>query len=640
MRLNQNPFYTLNVSYKANRREIANAVDDMSLFFDASACANAQKELTTPSRRINAELGWFLTDNLDKIGKIRYAISNSTEIPADDVDSVSKLNAIVHNFEISSENDPIEIGYAIFNISEIFESINPDLTMEKINIERKESGFSEADINEVKCALSNRKDEIVQIISSKLGTISDDEYVDLINMLSERASEFNSFGAVLINVINQYELRMQPQLEKLSQSIKAQIKSIEAVNENDSIEKTLRILIDDVKNWDHFAQPIQLLSHNSGIPHQNSENIGHSLRNLAVFLHNEQGRTKEALSLVNEMKSVFAELDGLLEVFENDSSTLEKLIKGDEETKEIITLMEKLESLANSVKRFPSESMTSNYISTIKEASTKIKHSNIDYDTKKQLRKNIAYKARSVAVDIHNNNHDTANALKIVNALIVEFCDIYDISSKLEEDKKLLNLELIRSLSSGARTSGYSSTKKAGEGSFSLFKTILVIAIVIIIAVALINSCSNSSSTSTTQTQTQTQAQTQAATTEASFYGSPDLSKQPQINYSQGESQKLRELDTLEKEILELESSLISLKSTITSQENRLTSIGNKLDEYESSYYSTGDEYYADQFNYFAKEYDNLYQSYDSNITIYNSKLQAYETKVNKYNSIVDELNK
>ena len=105
------------------------------------------------------------------------------------------------------------------------------------------------------------------------------------------------------------------------------IARIQQLVNDEAISDNINSLIRRVQKWDKLAQPLQLKSQASGMPHEISERLGQQLRGLALYLHNEKGKTEEALTLVDAMKDVFAELFGLADLFDSDSDALTDLLK-------------------------------------------------------------------------------------------------------------------------------------------------------------------------------------------------------------------------------------------------------------------------------------------------------------------------
>ena len=119
-------------------------------------------------------------------------------------------------------------------------------------------------------------------------------------------------GVILSDLIDIYEVRMQSVIESETESIEGIINAIKqkcstmmsrtgsaysapffSTEMYKDQVREVSVLIDNliksVKKWDTLAQPLQLKSQASGVPHEISERLGYSLRNLTLFLHNEKG---------------------------------------------------------------------------------------------------------------------------------------------------------------------------------------------------------------------------------------------------------------------------------------------------------------------------------------------------------------
>ena len=160
-------------------------------------------------------------------------------------------------------------------------------------------------------------------------------------------------GVVLSDVIDQYEVRIQSALEDSTDEIEKHIERIKSLANDSAVSENIDSLIRRVEKWDVLAQPLQLNSQASGIPHEISEHLGTELRSLALYLHNERGLTKEALTLVNAMKSVFAELSELSELFDSDSGALNNLLDGQKEAEEIINEFNSFQKQSENILRSP-----------------------------------------------------------------------------------------------------------------------------------------------------------------------------------------------------------------------------------------------------------------------------------------------
>ena len=354
MKLSSNPFFVLRLSCSAGRREIVSAAEELSFMLDPDVCSTAQNDLINLGKRLTAEIGWFPELDNNAILEILEKVENGELLSTDSLTQLSKLNATLHNFSVSEESDPFEIGYAILDIDEQYSGLNTDEIIATINRNReiaKVAAVQEKDIAE---EINKKRDDIRQTITERLSAIDQDSYVELVTMLAEKciADEDYEDGVVLADVVDQYEVRMQSQLEESTDKIESHIARIQQLVNDEAISDNINSLIRRVQKWDKLAQPLQLKSQASGMPHEISERLGQQLRGLALYLHNEKGKTEEALTLVNAMKDVFAELFGLADLFDSDSDALNDLLQGEEEAKALLAELDAVQKQGESLKTF------------------------------------------------------------------------------------------------------------------------------------------------------------------------------------------------------------------------------------------------------------------------------------------------
>jgi hypothetical protein len=76
----KNPFYILNVTCSDNRRAIMSASDEMSFLNDADLCNESAGILSSPAKRLSAEIDWFIEANREALQEIRSCIDSKHPI--------------------------------------------------------------------------------------------------------------------------------------------------------------------------------------------------------------------------------------------------------------------------------------------------------------------------------------------------------------------------------------------------------------------------------------------------------------------------------------------------------------------------------------------------------------------------------
>lgn len=485
------------MSCNAGRREIVSAADEMSFVLDSETSSKAQNELINLNKRLSSEINWFIDADEDTIESIRACIDSEEPISTDGLSALSKLNATLYNFSLSNEDDSYEMGYSILDIDEQFSSLDTEGITSVINQNREKAKLGTVQVQDVHTKLGKKREEIRQLITEKLSSLDQDSYVELVTMLAEKciADDDYNDGVILSDVIDQYEVRMQSALEESTDEIEKHIERIKSLANDEAVSSNIDSLIRRVEKWDVLAQPLQLKSQASGMPHEISEHLGSELRNLALYLHNEKGLTKEALTLVNAMKSVFAELGVLSDLFETDSGALNDLLKGQKEAEEIVTELKSLQNESESIKSIPSLTKINSFVERVKKLDRRIKAVDLDSEIKTTVRENLCYMARGTAIELHNTKHQTSYALTIAKALVDEFGDMPALRVKLTEDVTTLNQQLLLS-GLNRTTPTYSSSRSSSSSNNKGCLIGFLVVIGIIVLISIISSVGGSSSKS------------------------------------------------------------------------------------------------------------------------------------------------
>ena len=509
--IRKNPFYVLEVAPTDKRATIIAKAEEKAFFLEGNSCDEAQASLLNPSKRLSAEMDWFCGYDEATISNIRQSIKNKTAISTDGLVGLAKLNATLFNFAISSYDDYFEVGYAILDIDEQYSAVTPFELMETLNGCHNQAGILAVSEDEVERELGKKREQIRKLVSVKTQNLSEDDYIEFITMLAEKciADEDYEDGVVIADVVDQYELKMQSAIETATDEITNHLERIKRIANKEGIEANINGLVRRLKKWDKLVQPLQLKSMASGTTHQVSDRVGYDLRDLCLWLHNEQEMTEVALSLVNTLKEIFAEIGNLSDVFESDSNALSKILREDKDSKEIIAGIKAVERIIEKWKG-PDESTNSMMLATnaitdtnvndliakVKSLNARIKAVNADEETISQLRTALCITAREGAIYAHNERHKTALALSIAKMLLAEFGDMGELHSKLSEDVSALNRQLIAiNASRPTYTPSYQPSRNSSSGGSKKGWIIAAIIFVVIIIIAL-SSGNDSSSNS------------------------------------------------------------------------------------------------------------------------------------------------
>ena len=331
--LEQNPFYILEVSPNEKRASIISKAEEKAFFADGNECEEAQAKLLNPEKRLSAELDWFYEISIEKIADIHNCISESKEIGFDDLTGISRLNAALHNFSLSQYDDYFELGYAILEVDELYNGINLKEVLSNINTCRQQSGIREVSKDELDREFNKKRDQIRQLVSDKIVSLNEEDYIDFITMIAEKciADENYEDGVVINDIIDQYEIRMQSVIEDKSTNVINIIENIESFDDKNEISLVINNLIESLKDFDKYAQPIQIKSAINGIDHEQSSKLAKECRELAIVLHNEYHNADASFKLIHALRDIFPELIEFHERIQDDEKQIQKIKKEEEQ---------------------------------------------------------------------------------------------------------------------------------------------------------------------------------------------------------------------------------------------------------------------------------------------------------------------
>ena len=271
-----------------------------------------------------------------------------------------------------------------------------------------------------------------------------DDRIELATLIAENciaAHEYND-GVILSDVLDLYEVQMSAEIETDTANIEEEIERIKNSAASTITVDDIQELVQMVASWDKKVQPLQLKSQASGMPHQISEDMGFALRSLAIHLHNDKGRSEDALMLIEAMKPIFAEIGILSTTFTEDRETLGGIIANNEAMAQIDLKIDSIEESITDIKSIPTKGKIDALVSEVKTLDETVRASSLSNDKMQETREGICAMIHSLAIELHNNKKETAYALRLVEALVDVFGDVSEIKDKLEEDIIALRKQL------------------------------------------------------------------------------------------------------------------------------------------------------------------------------------------------------
>lgn len=526
--LEENPFYILEVSPCDKRTLIIQKAEEKSFFADDNSCEAAQTILLNPEKRLTSELDWFYEVSSEVLAEITSSISAKKIINTDCLVGISKLNAALYNLSVTVFDDYFELGYAILDIDEQFSNVDTISLCETINICHQQAGIREVTQEELKHKLNEKRDQIRRIITNKTDVLDINDYIELVTLIAEEyvADDFYEDGVILSDIIDQYEIKMQSTIEEANEDILSHIERIKTLANDEDIDSNITGLISCIKKWDDLVQPLQLKSKASGVVHRDSRNVAGEIRDLSLWLHNEKELSELALTLVQAMTPIFAELTDLADMFESDSDALTNIIRNEKEAEQAIAEVNAIKTLADGLKSFATSIKIDEFINKVKVANKRIKSIMLDEELVLKLREHIYYIVCEVAIVLHNEKQQTDYALRITTMLPKEFGDLPDVSPKLFNNAAAL--EVLGLLGNGINTQQGARKRNEKTDNLGCFAFGIIILIMMIFILS-----QHDSSTSSTS------SYSSSSSSSSSSYSSSTPSVETQFSQSVGSGTKV-----------------------------------------------------------------------------------------------------
>ena len=286
MDLLQNPFHILTATTRDNRRRIGDLADERSLFLDSNKCTQALSVLTRPRKRLSAELAWLPGTEPEHASEALRYLESSPEmlfgihaltrfkniLGADRMIPLAQANLLAAGlFRLSdySSDNPAEW---IIEIASVFENIDPEVIRATVDEERSASGFPAiTDLSAVETEIQERRHYYQQVITLTLNNLPIKECARAVTRVVVAATnnQKNSRLTLVDDLVDWYERDVQESLEKEEANIEVLDEEIRAaVNaeiQNLAVVQMINRFVQAVKNWDSFAQPIQINKKIQGI---------------------------------------------------------------------------------------------------------------------------------------------------------------------------------------------------------------------------------------------------------------------------------------------------------------------------------------------------------------------------------------
>ena len=320
-----NPFFVLNVGCTANRRESAIAAEEMDFVAGTEACAEAQRALTNPIKRLAAEIDWFPETSAEMISLIRSCIEHNEMIPTSMLAGISKLNGMLYNLSVSNEKSVIKVCATVKAISAQYESVTAENIIDLLNVIHSKAGIGTLTVADVEHELVRKRDSIRQAVTGYLQALGKESYVECVTQLAKDSVD-GEIDVVITDVFDQYELWTKARIEDKQSLIDAKIDSLKQNTDSDAhINDLVSDLLQVVYEWNQLTYPVQAIVSQTGVDRLRIGATALKLRGLVLYLHNEKGKTDAAATLARGLQKMFTNLPNVITLLDKDVRVLGEL---------------------------------------------------------------------------------------------------------------------------------------------------------------------------------------------------------------------------------------------------------------------------------------------------------------------------
>ena len=300
MKISETAFYLLGANIHSSRMEIRNLVEEKSFIEDEQDCRNAERNLLQSNKRIEQELAWLpgvapeiatrLVKNAENGQFSRKYTYQGSEKELPTLAACNLLSETVYHI-LNSRPETVDIAKfdgIVRMASALYDQLEPDEELNRINIDRDKAGFSKfTDRQLLEDNIDKQRKDLCAEINRAFGILNDKEETE---WLTSIIGEFTKEGMVqlpslLEELTFNYELKKTDLHTKQEEEICRLISVIEGAIQTRSDKKkqqnisTLKSLLEE---WSVSVYPILLAYKSKGISHKPAEKIISDVRDLYI----------------------------------------------------------------------------------------------------------------------------------------------------------------------------------------------------------------------------------------------------------------------------------------------------------------------------------------------------------------------
>lgn len=431
LKLAENPFYILEASIYDDKTTIQQAAEDKSFFDDednGEMYERAATILTSPKKRISAEMRWFVGCSSTQEKEIIERLDNKSYYGKRFFCTLAELNCNVYQMEY--QDLTVE---TIMLIGALYERQDLEEILSYINEGREKSKFPPIrDTADIKSELKEIREEIRRTFQFKIKELSRKNLIKLADELADLVIDAKQCNAIVDDFFSKvYAVYMDARIDEILGEILDVDKNLED-SPNESNFRDIEIL---VRELSEILKPLdKMVGIASTVKENYAEKVFYHLRGNILDWYKEKDLLDEPLRLAKILLECFGHIEELRNRAETDVKDLEDLQQERLEWKKFIERSEKIIALAKNLENDSSERALGKLESEIRSYASLIKGNEIESNLAEDLFLGI----RSAIIDLNDKKNSVDEPLRITKVLAECFGHFKKISDKAKEDIKTL----------------------------------------------------------------------------------------------------------------------------------------------------------------------------------------------------------
>ena len=348
-----NPFHVLGVSLRSTRDDIADAYQDALVDgqHDEQALIQAHQALLGSKTRLEAELSWLLGFSPFRANQLIEQISTgksgeSILAESSNMTGLGVANALATLCTRFPGNKAI-----VTALLTSYEDVSEEDALARIAENRRVSGFPKADPGLIREILPKITEAHARAAAE---SISKAEHPGKLMTEFVEASRAST-GPVrnfLEAIAQHFDTWSAPQLRDIKDNIDL---AAQRIREDPSAKEPVEDIVRLLSEWDEYSQPAQLLEQAKGLDEQRSKELYDQLRDLCLWLANEQNEYEPSLAISKALLKTFPELPTVAIQASEDIIALESLIEDAKSIEQFSPLVTAVETCLNDLSRLDSD---------------------------------------------------------------------------------------------------------------------------------------------------------------------------------------------------------------------------------------------------------------------------------------------